>query len=234
MIHKYAMSMRNLSSLIFVGMLTCSIAAGQSPLFTVKTNLLFDAVSAINVELEVPIGDRWSVTGEYIFPWWLLKKKENCLQLINGNVEGRYWFDAPSPMTGWFAGIYAGGGLYDLQRGKGLQGEFFNAGLSGGYTHAIFNGNWRLEYSIGLGYLNTNYRKYVPRYGADDRLSLIRQESGNASWWGPTRAKVSLVWVFGSDPTKRKKLEIWKGKLKVRTIDITPIDSPSQKKGGVK
>ena len=111
------MSKRNILSLIFAGMLTCSIAAGQShtsaPLFTVKTNLLFDVVSVINVELEVPIGSRWSVAGEYIFPWWLLKKKQNCLQLINGNVEGRYWFGNPGEyylMTGWFAGIYAGGG----------------------------------------------------------------------------------------------------------------------------
>jgi hypothetical protein len=34
-----------------------------------KSNVLFDAVSAINVELEVPIDKSWSVAGKYIFPW---------------------------------------------------------------------------------------------------------------------------------------------------------------------
>ena len=56
-----------------------------------KTNLLFDALTALNVELEVPVSKRVSITGEYTFPWWLMKSKQNCLEVIYGNVEDRYW-----------------------------------------------------------------------------------------------------------------------------------------------
>ena len=45
----------------------------KRPLNTVaalKTNLLFDAVTALNFEVEVPIGKRFSVMVEDVFPWW--------------------------------------------------------------------------------------------------------------------------------------------------------------------
>ena len=181
------------------------------PLFALKTNLLFDAASALNAEIEVPIGERWSVLGEVIFPWWLWKDSQNCFQLFSANVEGRYWFgdrtDRPVT-TGWFAGFYAGGGYYDLEWDKkGYQGEFYiAAGLSGGYAHTLGkNSNFRMEYSIGLGYLNTQYRKYNAVLGIDDEWHLVRQHSGNYTWIGPTRLKVSLVWMLNYKSEKKRK-----------------------------
>lgn len=44
-----------------------------------------------NVEIEVPIGKRWSVNGEYMFPWWLLDGDKYSLQILTGGLEGRYW-----------------------------------------------------------------------------------------------------------------------------------------------
>jgi hypothetical protein len=94
--------------------------------------------------------------------------------------------------------LHAGGGYYDFENGKkGYQGEFFTTGLSGGYAHTISkNGNWRLEYSLSLGYLHTQYREYNPKFGVDDRWHLIRQKSGETSWVGPVKAKISLVWMI--------------------------------------
>ena len=43
----------------------------KKPLFAAKTNLLFDAMTVLNVEVEVPIRKHWSIAGEWIFPWWL-------------------------------------------------------------------------------------------------------------------------------------------------------------------
>ena len=175
----------------------------RKPLFAAKTNLLFDVATALNVELEVPIGKRWSVAGEWIFPWWLLEKKQYCLQVLSGNIEGKYWFgkrEERLKLTGWFAGLYAGGGLYDIEWGKkGYQGEFFiAAGISGGFAHTINKkGNLRMEYTLGIGYLKTNYREYTPKYGfVDDEWHLIRKHNGRYAWFGPTRAKVSLVWML--------------------------------------
>ncbi len=172
------------------------------PYAAVKTNLLFDALSLLNVELEVPIGRRWSVAAEWMFPWWLWEEKQHCLQILSATVEGRYWFNVPAvpsayhPLEGWFAGVYASSGKYDLEWDrKGIQGEFFIAtGISAGYVHRLAR-DWRLELSAGIGLLKTHYREYDAMYSpVDYRWHLIWQRNGNYTWTGPTRAKVSLVW----------------------------------------
>ena len=180
----------------------------KKPIFALKSNLLYDLGSAINFELEIPLGKRWSLLGEYIFPWWLIEDKQYSLQFINANLETRYWFgnrDERPHLTGWFAGIYGGGGYYDIEWGsKGYQGEFYiSTGLTGGYAHTIGKkGNFRMEYSLGAGYFKTNYREYNPIFGNDDQWHLIRQRNGNFSWIGPTRLKVSLVWLLSRNTSK--------------------------------
>ena len=63
----------------------------RKPLLAVKSNLLFDLASALNVELEVPMGKRWSVAGEWMFPWWRSNKSDLTMQLLAGHGEIRYW-----------------------------------------------------------------------------------------------------------------------------------------------
>ena len=177
------------------------------PLFALKTNLLFDALSLINVEVEVPIGDRWSIAGDIIFPWWTMDNgkadsKRNRIQLLNANLEGRYWFgerEERPVMTGWFAGFYVGGGLYDFERSaKGYQGEFFiMGGLSGGYAHTINKkGNLRMEYSLGIGYMQTDYRHYESHFAPTNVWHPLYESDGRYTWFGPTKAKISLVWML--------------------------------------
>jgi hypothetical protein len=182
------------------------------PLFAVKTNLLFDLASALNIEVEVPVGERFSIAGEYIFPWWLWESKQYCIEILNANLEVRYWFGerATRPkMTGLFAGVYGGGGYYDLEwKDKGYQGEFHSAGLTGGYVHPISKkGNWRMEYSLGAGYLKTQYREYVPKVDSNGEWHLIRTQTGNRIWFGPTRAKISLVWMFNRRIIGKQKMQ---------------------------
>lgn len=142
----------------------------RQPLFAVRTNLLFDAASALNLGVEVPLGSRWSVMAEAMFPWWMT---------VGGNLEARYWIGRKAfrrPLTGWFAGAYIGGGWYDFEWiASGYDGSYFHAGLSGGYAHPVSrNGRMRMEYSLGLGYLR----------------------AGGHNFFGPTRAGVSLVFML--------------------------------------
>lgn len=84
----------------------------RKPLLALKTNLLFDAALIPNVEVEVPIGKRFSVNGELMFPWWLFDGNRYCLQILAGGIEGRYWFgnrEKKYALTGHFMGLYAGG-----------------------------------------------------------------------------------------------------------------------------
>lgn len=200
---------------------SCTREPAFKPLFAVKTNLLFDAATILNVEMEVPIGRRWSIAGEWIFPWWKqdngrANSKRNRLQLLSGTVEGRYWFGDRTKrpqLTGWFAGVYAGGGLYDIERkAKGYQGEFFiMGGLSGGFTHTINKkGNLRMEYALGIGYLQTDYRRYEAFYSENHACEIkkahnwhpVHKENGRYTWIGPTKLKVSLVWMIGKGGVK--------------------------------
>ena len=170
----------------------------EKMLFAVKTNLLFDALTALNIELEAPLGNSWSLSGEYIFPWWLNEQRQYAFQLITANIELRRWFgdrEERPLMTGWFGGLFIGGGYFDFQKGStGYQGESFTMGLSGGYAHEISkDGKWRMEYALGLGLIRTNYREYFHRFGLDDEWHLIRQKSGRNTYVGPVKAKISLV-----------------------------------------
>ena len=172
----------------------------RRPLLALKTNLLFDAALMPNVEIEVPVGKRWSVNGEYAFPWWQFDRGKYCMQVLMGGLEGRYWLGSRKSredrevLTGHFLGLYAGGGKYDLQWGeKGYQGELFiAAGVSYGWATRIAR-HLHLEFNIGIGLLRTDYRHYHAR---DNYQTLLWQENGKYTWFGPTKAKISLVWLL--------------------------------------
>ena len=172
----------------------------RRPLLALKTNLLFDAALMPNVEIEVPVGKRWSVNGEYAFPWWQFDRGKYCMQVLMGGLEGRYWLGSRKSredrevLTGHFLGLYAGGGKYNLQWGeKGYQGEFFiAAGASYGWATRIAR-HLHLEFNIGIGLLRTDYRHYHAR---DNYQTLLWQENGKYTWFGPTKAKISLVWLL--------------------------------------
>ena len=193
-------------------------APTKKPYFALKTNLLFDAITVLNVEVEVPIKRHWSVAGEWIFPWWLHdkykpNKKPARLEILCGTLEGRYWFgnreDRPL-LTGWFVGLFSGAGLYDVQwKAKGYQGEFFiSAGASVGYAHKISkrHKNLSMEYSVSFGHFRSHYRKYEAFYFDDYKWHPIRQNNGRYYWTGPVKAKVSLVWMLNFKSKKGGRL----------------------------
>ena len=110
------------------------------------------------------------------------------------------------PLTGFFAGIYAGAGLFDFQLGRlgggdGVQGDFFvMGGLSVGFAHTLTD-NLRLEYSLGLGYLRSDFREYISvkdtKFG-DIKVIPYPWEVKRISGILPTKLQVSLVWMISS------------------------------------
>lgn len=183
-----------------------SPAKALRPVIALKTNLLFDIACMPNLEVEVPLGKRWSLNGEMMLPWWLIDGDKYCLQVLSGGLEARYWLGNrinKKRLTGHFVGVYAGGGKYDLQwEEKGYQGEFFIAsGLSYGYSLSLSR-HWNMEFSLGVGLLRTNYRHYLTR---DNYQTLLWQNNGTYTWIGPTKAKISLVWLIGNQKKGGRK-----------------------------
>lgn len=167
----------------------------------IKTNMLYDALTAVNIGIEAPIRDHWSVAADWVSPWWSNYDKQRYFQLMYGNIEGRYWFgdreDVPQ-LTGWFAGVSVGGGIYDLMLNpeKGIQGGFQSYSAVAGYAHTIDkSGNLRLEYELGVGYLGTDYVKYFWD-GYDYSLVAPSPQMWNTKWIGPTKVQVSLVYML--------------------------------------
>ena len=183
------------------------------PLLAVKTNLLYDAATLLNLGIEVPIGRNFSIAADFAFPWWRVRSRDVTIQLLGGTLEGRYWFKSKrrpdmsaSPLTGFFVGVHAGAGLFDFQLGKwtggnGVQGEFYlMGGVSGGFAHRI-SPSLRMEYSIGFGYAQINHRDYISvkdtKFG-DIKVLPYPWEVKRTSGLLPTKASVSLVWMISS------------------------------------
>lgn len=163
-----------------------------------KNNLLYDLALAPNIEVELPLGKRWSLNVEYKCPWWSDSEHGFCYQLISGGTETRYWLGnrhTRGRLSGHFLGIYAEGGTYDfqLEKKQGYRGKYYAAaGMAYGYVHSLAR-HLAIEFSVGIGYLDTEYRKYIS-YGND----LVWASSGKYHFVGPTKAKVSLVWLLTS------------------------------------
>ena len=176
--------------------------------FAVKTNLLYDAVTALNAEIEVPIWNRFSVLIEDVFPWWESGNKY-CFQLWEMGPEARFWFKKWDPvgtqkLRGWFVGVYGMSAKYDFQwdRKINYQGEFWSVGVSGGYVLSLGKKKrWLMEFSMAVGFLSTDYRHYLP---TDQYDKLIRDpyQTGTVTYFGPTKVKVTLSLPFN---IKRKK-----------------------------
>lgn len=120
-------------------------------------------IATPNVEVEVPIGKRWSIMGKYWFPWYVWGGNSKAYELLYGGLEGRCWLGSRhrrDALCGHFLGLYAGGGKYDLEwDSQGYQGEFFlAAGLSYGYARRL-NRSLRLKFNLGVGYMRTGYRR---------------------------------------------------------------------------
>lgn len=165
----------------------------------VKSNLLYDLLTAYNVEIEVPVWDRLSFVVEDIFPWWETSNMY-CLQMWELGVEARYWFKSWDPkgaekLRGFFAGVYGMSSKFDFQWRSSLdyQGEYWSAGVTGGWTTTLGREKWaNLELSLGLGFLHADYRNYLPT-DVYDKLIRNPYVTGTVSWLGPTKLKVSLV-----------------------------------------
>lgn len=179
------------------------------PVLALKTNLLYDAASLVNLGLEVPVGKRFSIAADAVFPWWRNRGADVTIQMLGGMLEGRYWFgkrDKKEAMTGFFAGVQAGAGYFDFQLGNwtggnGVQGDFYLlGGVSAGFAHEIRPG-LRFEYSLGVGYLRCDFQEYFSadgtKYG-DIKAIPYPWQVKRLSGFLPTKASVSLVWMIQS------------------------------------
>lgn len=172
----------------------------------IKTNLLYDATSAINLGTEIGLSSKWTmdISGNYN-PWTLSDNKKMRHWLVQ--PEARWW--TCERFNSHFWGIHAHGGEYNwggmlpwefsgkmfgLIENKNImnyryEGWFIGGGISYGY-HWILGNRWGLEASLGLGYAYLKYDKY--------NCAKCGEKLGNKEkhYFGPTKASVSLIYMI--------------------------------------
>lgn len=195
--------------LLLLTLLTLAPVKAKADVWAVKSNLLYDVAGAPNIGVEYGWKGQWSVSADITSPWWVDKKHNQwCYEMLNVGLEGRYWlnpwenttsehgeyWNSNTKLTGHFVGLYTNGGCFDFGHDYiGWQSKWFwTSGVSYGYNFQI-NDNLRLECSIGIGYLQADYTRYNTVY---DGSGIYLKEEGTFRWFGPTKAGVSLIWVF--------------------------------------
>lgn len=172
--------------------------------FALKSNLLYDALLVPNLALEASIGSGWTLGAGGMLAWWSKDAKHRYWRIYGGDLEIRKYFGTLSkskPLQGHHLGIYGDFLTYDFEFGaKGYQSKAtYAAGIKYGYSHPIAN-RLNLDFALGIGYLHSNYKTYVPRDGC-----YVYQETKKRKWLGPTQAEISLVWLIGKGNTNKKK-----------------------------
>ena len=172
--------------------------------FALKSNLLYDALLVPNLSLEASIGSGWTLGAGGMLAWWSKDAKHRYWRIYDGDLEIRKYFGTLSkskPLQGHHLGIYGDFLTYDFEFGaKGYQSKAtYAAGIKYGYSHPIAN-RLNLDFALGIGYLHSNYKTYVPRDGC-----YVYQETKKRKWLGPTQAEISLVWLLGKGNTNKKK-----------------------------
>ena len=182
---------------------------------SLKHNLLYDATLTPNLGLEVAVGQRSSLQLFYgLNPWngYHGRKKLKHWSLM---PEYRYWFHSkhqhpspntqhPSPntLTGWFTGLHAVGGEYNVAgvklpfglfkplRTNHYEGSYWGGGVTLGHAWRLSD-HWHLEAAIGVGLVWTKYKQYenveCGDLLADDTYLYI----------GPTKLALNIAYVFG-------------------------------------
>lgn len=171
--------------------------------FGVKSNLLYDITSTVNLGIEYRLTDRltFDISGNYNA--WTLKE----------GARRKHWMVQPEirlwncdAFSGHFVALHGIGGQYNfggLKNGVNFlgndfsqlsehrfQGNAIGAGVAYGYAW-ILSQHLNLEAEIGVGYIYTEYDKFNC-VGCGKRIVTGQP----AHFFGPTKAAVNLVYIF--------------------------------------
>lgn len=184
--------------LLMLVLLGTFISVGFAQKVGVKTNLLYDATSAINLGVEFGLAPKWTldISGNYN-PW-----------TFSDNKKMKHWFVQPEVriwtckrFSGHFFGLHAHGGEYNWGgmlpwgiRNKTMdnyryQGWFAGGGISYGY-HLTLTKRWGLEFTLGAGYAYLKHDKY-PCEKCGDKIGTESKH-----YIGPTKAGLTLIFMI--------------------------------------
>lgn len=164
--------------------------------WAIETNTLYWAMLRPNVGFEYAFANHWSAGLNFDIAWWQQQSEDRFYQLWTLSPEIRYWFNNYGSCSNFYIGAHFLTGSYDLKNGRvGYWNEsLMETGLSAGYAMRMGRRS-ALRFGMGVGYLNTSYKKYTRYYPMGEHY--IYDGTGRTTYWGITRAEVSLTWNLG-------------------------------------
>ena len=187
------------------------------PVLNVRTNLLYDLGTVANIGVEYYFRNHhWSLAGHYTFPWWRNDQNHYYMQLLDLNLEARYYFSGKKPHAGHYLSAYTHANLYDFSfdAERAWQGEGWGVGLGYGYVWQPWrNKNWKLEAFVRFGYYHSFYDPYHAGdpfngkyyYDWDGPIEDFMRRNHRLRWVGPTGVGVTLSYDLFSREVKQKQ-----------------------------
>lgn len=181
---------------LLIALVVISVLSVSAQKVAVKTNLLYDVTTTMNLGLEFSVSPKWTIdlSGNYN-PFTFKNDKKMKHWLVQ--PEARYWFC--EAFNGHFLALHALGGVFNVgnidlgvypsTKKYRYEGGMYGAGLGYGYQFILGN-RWNLGLELGLGWIHVNYDKYdCPNCG--EWLG-----SGKKDYFGLTKAAISLIYII--------------------------------------
>lgn len=161
----------------------------------VKSNLLSDVVTTLDLGAELGLSPRWTLELSASYNPWTFSGNRK-LKRFFVRPEARYWLC--ERFNGHFFGVHLLGGAFNIGGIPlpGLSKEFRHEGRAGGagvtYGYQWMIGRrWNLEASLGLGYMYARYDKYECAV-CGKKLEANRTKGV----FTPTRACISIIYLI--------------------------------------
>lgn len=167
----------------------------QAQHIVVKSNMLYDLTTTLNVGVEGAVAPQWTIEGSINYNPWTFGQTTKIRQLTF-QPEARYWLCRT--FSGHFFGVDLLGGLFNIGHIHALKLNKINRydgwaaglGLAYGYDW-VLSPRWNIEASLAAGYERADYQVY--------RCSNCGRKIGarrHTNYVGPTKAAVSIVYVI--------------------------------------
>lgn len=170
-------------------------ASIQAQTIAVKSNLLYDASTTLNLGAEIGLAPRWTFDFSVNYNLWTFSGNRK-LKHFFVQPETRYWLC--ERFNGHFFGMHLLGGAFNIGGIplSGLSKEFRCEGYMGGvgFTYGyqwMISRRWSLEALLGLGYLYTQYNKFEC---ADCGKKL--ESNRTQGFFTPTRVGISIIYLI--------------------------------------
>ena len=204
--HRAGLSIALITLLIIVTPNVCNAEKRDtcrfSPIFTIRTNTLYDAYLIPNIGAELELGKGWTVQLDWHYTWFSSDRRHRYWQCYGGYLTAKKYFEFPewitdAPLTGHHVGFYLSALTYDVEwGGKGYQADHFGfgGGVEYGYSCRLSR-KMKLDITLGIGFQDGEYKTYEP--SGDHYDHYVWTSTSKRHWWGPTKLEASLAWFFG-------------------------------------